>query len=514
MNLFRNHKQIEKKLKHKFADFEVKPDASLWENIEKNIPEGSFESKMKALLDDGELEPSSTVWQSIESDLNDESGNRVWWKYATLLLVILGSLSALFYTNNKLAKQNNSSNDVAYLADSKTQIKNVLPASKSTGLKKGLAAKKEFNTESKLVNSQSSSRNSNNGNVTKKANTIVNTKKVGVVIMTNNSRPSIGNIAPKNIRETEGDFAEFITSNNAPTTSETNFLKDTDFIYQDKQPNQNQTVEANANIDTSLVNNSKPPLNNPITSDTGLIKLPEVTNDKNGLTRFSISMLAGINYCMMRLESPEAGKYPLEENMVLRRSIEQPEIDWAVQFLLNYDINKRWMLTTGFGRLLFRQSFYYNITIPETAHSPNESNGQMQNAGDSIVNGNAYVSNIRYSWTEIPIMLTCKFPSAKKVAFQISAGMSYAILSNLDVAMVNYDNVGILMLNEKESFPVFRNQIFTTISFGLNYSLNETVELSLLPHCKIGLRNMIENPDWVKQYPYFVGLNFGLRKKF
>jgi len=514
MNPFRNRKHIENKIKQKFADFEVKPDASLWERFEKNIPEGDFENKVKSLLDEVEVHPSTEIWPNIETELNDERGMRTWWRYATLVMLIFVLFAALFYTNTQIKVANEK-----IVQDAFPDIESIDRSTKPSGnqVKESPSQKQRIKNTNQINTADYSTQKSELETIVNKTSnnksqpTVYNKQKIyKSSLAVNSNHTDNNNLVPNNNIEDIGKnssqeiFAVDISNKDSILKNENPFLssiksdKGTDKFDSlpliDSLPNTGRTLAANATSSN--------------------LSEPGKVDEESGLTRFSISMVAGVNYCMMRLESPEVGRYPLEENTALRRAIEQPEVDWAFQFLLNYDLNKKWMLSAGFGRLLFKQSFYYNITLPESAHSPNESPGQMQNPGDSIVSGNSYISNIRYSWTEIPIMLTYRFPTKQKFSFQLSSGISYAFLSNLDVAMVNYDNVGILMLTDKESFPGFRNEFFTTIAMGLNYSVNQSVELSLIPQCKIGLRNMIENPDWVKQYPYFVGLHFGLRKKF
>ncbi len=514
MNPFKNRKHIENKLKQKFADFEVKPDASLWGRIEKNIPEGDFENKVKSLLDEVETQPSLEIWPTIESELNDERGMRAWWRYATLLLLIFVLFAALFYTNTQIKVANEK-----IVQDAFPDIKSIDRRSEPSGdqVKESPIQKERINNTNQINTSDYSTQKSEWETITNKTSnnksqpTEYKKQKIyKTSLAVNSNYTDYSNLVPtNNIDDLGKNSSQEITAV---------FVSDKDSILNNENPflSSIESDKGTAKDDSLPLKDSLPNTFGTLASSATPNNLsePGKVNEENGLTRFSISILAGVNYCMMRLESPEVGRYPLEENTALRRAIEQPEIDWAFQFLLNYDLNKKWMLSAGFGRLLFKQSFYYNITLPENAHSPNESPGQMQNPGDSIVSGNSYVSSIRYSWTEIPIMLTYRIPTKQKFSFQLSTGFSYAFLSNIDVAMVNYDNVGILMLTNKESFPGFRNEFFTTIAMGLSYSVNQSVELSLIPQCKIGLRNMIENPDWVKQYPYFVGLHFGLRKKF
>ena len=83
--------------------------------------------------------------------------------------------------------------------------------------------------------------------------------------------------------------------------------------------------------------------------------------------------------------------------------------------------------------------------------------------------------------------------------------MSYAIIGTADAGMVNYDNVGVLLIKDKSAFPGISNSVFVSLQPALTYRLNNDVVLGFSPTARLSLNSMIDRSNWLKQYPAFLG---------
>jgi hypothetical protein len=88
------------------------------------------------------------------------------------------------------------------------------------------------------------------------------------------------------------------------------------------------------------------------------------------------------------------------------------------------------------------------------------------------------------------------------------------MLGTVNAEMINFDNVGILVLSDKNSFPALQNSLFFQLNGGIYYQLNQTIELGAMPTFKYSLNSMIANESWIQQYPYLAGLTCNIRKRF
>ena len=104
MNPLKKHRRFENKLNERLDEMAYKPSDNLWDKIEKGIQTDSFEPALRGKLDQYSQEPSETVWEFLEAELVYTRKRRriIWCSLSSLILI--GSLTALFWPLN-LAEQ-------------------------------------------------------------------------------------------------------------------------------------------------------------------------------------------------------------------------------------------------------------------------------------------------------------------------------------------------------------------------------------------------------------------------
>ena len=134
--------------------------------------------------------------------------------------------------------------------------------------------------------------------------------------------------------------------------------------------------------------------------------------------------------------------------------------------------------------------------------------------GSQIINGNSNTNHIKYTWTEIPITLTYSFSHKNKFGIELTAGLSYAIITKVDAAYVSYDNVGVLIVNDENRFPGIRNNFFAQFNPSVTYKVNDLVTIGASPTFKYSLTSITANENWVNQNPYFFGFCASIQRRF
>jgi hypothetical protein len=520
MNLFRNRNNIDKKLKSKFENFEVKPQDSLWERIADDLPENNLEKAIRQKVDSYHTKPDEEMWLRIAQELEREEVHSNWWKYAPVLVLFVIASTAFVFINNEI---NKGAMRKAEIAQKETPTKyreqnapqmpfieaemlpktkpalasehNVLPTRRQVPGINSLAPTLEKNTSPIAQNTETPKAKANQAThhlptPTANTNSMANTNLPSTAHASNNAESSKSSTSLENKQQPQDAMTLYIAEADEKAETITSI----------------DSLQNSHNID----NNTGTDASSHIIAPSALIKDDD---DDDTPSRITIGVLGGVNYCMMALKSPESNRYPLVENTMLRQSIERPQLDLAVHFVLQYDINENWKISAGFGRLLFRQTFFYNITSPSTPNDEAIENPSMINQGDSIINGNRFRSDIRYSWTEVPITIHYQKILSRRLELNLQGGISYAILSNVDMAMVNYDNIGVLLINNKNDFPSFGNSFFAHCGAGFLYTINSSVKLSVQPQYRFSLNNMVKNANWVEQRPSLLGIQIGILKK-
>ncbi|MFN4972470.1 MAG: outer membrane beta-barrel protein [Bacteroidota bacterium] len=525
---------MEAKLQQRFNELEITPSASLWQRIESELPEGEMEQKIRAQLNDAELKQTNRLWDKISSELpgaNEGPTFRYWGLTTVLGVFLVAAIGYVFTVNQQNQK-------VATTLKNEQQAKNTEASQKhvsDNSAQENIA--KDNNKSSSAINQSLSTNHGTSASAV--------------------AKPSVSSQSDQEIsarpvnRSTAATARKQIYSSIATTpASQVNELKPRETIASHSllpkalvdAPEQNvaaaSRIEQNTDsgstkqlipivlepeIKSSAESNALEIGKDPgqaltVVSDSAIQQAPvpaSVLTGNEELTPFSLTATAGVNYSMMRLALPSTTQqYPLAENKALRESLEKPSVDFAFSFLVDYKLNERIRISAGIGRVIFSQSFSYNVAKPMVGPTTTESIANMTFASDSIVQGDAYNQIIRYTWTELPLLVTWSFKSKSRWQLGVQAGLSYALLSTVQANMVNYDNVGILVLNEKSSFPGFQNHVFALLNPTLAYSWKPDVEFLLQPTIRYAMNSMVENSNWVQQYPVLLGINVAMRKRF
>ena len=529
MNLFGNqNKKFEKKLKQQFDGLEYKPSESLWDKISAEIPEDNFENTFENTFAENvntfESKPNPELWNKIETQLPKSQDRNYRFLWIPLLFVFFGSAAYFGYQfkNKQLAIDNklsveNKQKDNEQLANSieKLEIGNekksnlIIPSNDKISIPKNHTIQTIKVDSKKLDGSNSIAEN-------KKVVAQKSEKSISKPIS------SSGENFDKN-RITKNESSSDLSVN--PVVSERKAIaiqseqKQNPITNTSTSQTKNEVSTPNLipKVDSTIISNIPPVADANKNVMDSLSNKKSVQNSSNDekLTKFSISVISGVQNCYNHLSAPSNSSINFSENLALRKIIETPMMDWNGAFLLDYAINSNWRFSTGVMVSNFSQQFQYAIQTPIGNHaSIKDPSAKMNNQNDSIVNGNSYSNRIKYTWTEIPLFITYTFSHKQKIGIEITSGVSYAIISGVDASYVSNDNIGVLMLTDKNGFPGVKNNFFFHFYPTVTYKLNELVQIGIAPTFKYSITSITDNSNWIQQQPYFLGLSAMLRKKF
>jgi hypothetical protein len=550
MNLFRRHKKFEEQLHEQLGDMEVKPSTSLWDRIDSGITDDSFESGVQNSLENFEQMPYPETWDKIAAELPEPK------VYGRLLKYYIGAgLAVLFSIGVYVGKQYQSQDlPVTQQEQPSTVPANDLDIDQSEQLAIVTPAESNHPAEQpdRTTGKPTSPIISQSEPVLTETNTIPVHAKQGrnnaksletsVVADRQNNKPESSTQSDKSVETT---FALNVPAKQQPK--------------EDGNPpvqggGNNRDNDGNPPVKESLPpvsgNNGNKPgaekqilppaviavATEPVTqSPAPVLEQPrEVTTIRTDsavyaqkvqeynvqpkeeeLSRVSISVVAGAHLSFTTYGAPkEATSLNFDRNIELRKELERPMIDWAGGFLVDYRLNNKWMLSTGIMAVNFNQKFDYSIEKALDPDVKNEAGAPTTNLNDSFVAGNQHSNQIRYTWTEVPLFVNYTMLSKNRWNLDMQAGISYAFINTIEGGMIGYDNKGVLVLRDKESFPQIRNTVFVTAMPQVSYQVGPTVAIGLAPTVKYSVTSIIGNERWIQQHPYFIGLNLCLRKRF
>jgi hypothetical protein len=546
MNLFRKHKKFEDQLKEQLGDTEYKPSESLWDRIDSDITKDGFETEMQNSLENFEQVPYSDTWDKIAAELPEvKTGNHLFKYYGFSALILLFAVGVwvgyewnnqentlMDSTETPTSAQTSPANEknnpvVALSAKSEGTTANTIaplpssPAvvSKTPVMDQANESKQSSSPALNRVETESSSTNTvtlqsigrsskQNPQTTKQAKLIaVEKDREEVVIPLSAQQPSVSAVSvaiPVPVKEQVVAKTETEQTNEAaPPVIPPVVAK----VVVSTPP---ANATAVANEDARVVGSS--PSIQPDT--TFAIARPDVARPKQEeLTNVSISIMAGAHMCYMSYSSPGDPQFNFEQNIALRKSLERPDIDWSGAFFIDYRISKKWMLSTGMLMVNFNQQFDYNTVTASTPLNKNEIPGPVYTT-DSVITGNVYSNRIKYSWTEIPLLVNYNIRRGQRWDIDMQAGVGYAFLNTVDAGMVANDNKGVFALKDKDAFPQIKNAVFVSVMPQVSYRFGENVSVGFVPTFKYSATSIIGNERWVQQNPYFVGMNVCMRKRF
>jgi hypothetical protein len=575
MNLFRKHKKFEEQLHEQLGDMEVKPSSSLWDRIDSNIANDSFENGVQDSLENFEQMPYPETWDKIAAELPEEKvGNRLMRYYVAAAFALLFAtgiyVGKRFQDDNKLiaentqlqelplnqteaalpkklGTENNGEIDEQRKTQRESSSDNIIPQTSNTTLNdhsennvrdQNNESLKSTSISPKNKNIQRSAVENEEEKSALKPVTVDNAqtinKETAASVLVNNTAPTIAATKDHDIKSTQKDI-----DGEEPGNNNTQSIQSAPILLSKAENTENLNdglIVQNNNIipaDTSKRNASQ--TNVAAAASTNTLSQPRevietkpdsaayaqhvqtlnAKQDNDGLTRFSISIYAGAHLSYTTYNDPkQQTALNFDKNIELRKQLERPEIDWSGGFLLDYRLGKRWMVSSGIAMVNFSQKFEYNIEQALRPTNAAEISAPISNPNDSFVIGNQYSNRIKYSWTEIPVYVNYTIIKGKRWNVDMQAGASYAFINTVDGGMISYDNKGVLVLRGKESFPEIKNTIFLTAMPQVSYAFGSSVSLGLVPTIKYSVTSIIGNERWIQQHPYFIGMNICLRKRF
>jgi len=572
MSLFKNqNNDFEKKLRDQLDETGFKPSDSLWGRIDQEVNKPEFEKRVEGKIGNYQLNPYKETWEQIEAQLPPEpSGtNRrkyIWIPLTALLfisglgigfwlnqmknnaniLVINGNQQQVPATSSFEIETNNyaevtPSNQVntqneATIKESKSKQKELkalenqpepLISQTAKPTKKQIAPtqsiqtvidtkqpidsgngnitnlpKNVFSNNYSLNKKQIASTQTLNENKQPIANTNGGTSNLPKKDITNNQSQHKNQIVPTQIsNENEGIAQHQQTDTKKPTSNEnqTGKMVPTDVVQQQNKPNEPLTDT------TKSVKNIIPALHDSVANTT---KSEPNLDDEERPSKISLSIMMGAHYSQMHLYTEQP---TLAKHVTLRNQIESAKIDWSGAFLIDYAW-KKFLFSSGLQFTHFSMGMTYGTT--QATQSPKYEPNSQVSTNDSVTANGINNTRIKYSWNEIPLLITYRFTPHKRLGVEAKVGVSYAFISTVDAALVGQNNVGVLVVKNRESFPFVKNSIFAQAYLGLAYQVNPAITITAMPYLRYSLNSMTDSKYEVKQHPYMVGMSIGLRKHF
>lgn len=542
MSPLKKPNNFEEKLKDQLDGMEWKPSESLWNRIEQNMSADSFEPTIQSKLENYQVKPTEKVWESVEAQLPESRRRKGIFWFGSIALLLLTTFGAGYWFNtisepktiavnqplvveNKPnttqinpipegIKPNNETIETIIISKAPEAIameKKELKQKRKISTLAPIAASSVLDqTEKKLAKRPASNKQTNKNKTAKS-----NTKKV--VLATNLVSENSNGIISPIVTETSSILGEPAKSNELSQTKElrsANNENGSNHIAKDASPKldssksqfEPKVIQESANFES----NAKDTF-----SENKLFRGTSYIAPEESFTNFSLSVYAGMHMSFMQTKMPSSSNYSMQKSFDLRNEMETPGIDFAGGLLLNYHFGKGWFVSSGTGIVAFKQIVKFSV-MPANQSNPSyiQSKNLYINLSDSIIAGNSNTLENKYSFTEIPLWVGYQFPSDGSVHFELMGGLSYGRLNLVNAYMTDPGCIGILVVNDKESFPQFQNVFFASIAPSVSYKINSSVELGLMPNLKFGLNNMVKNEQWIQQKPALLGINFTLRKHF
>lgn len=572
MSLFKNqNNDFEKKLRDQLDETEFKPSDSLWSRIDQEVNRPEFEKRVEGKIGNYQLKPHQETWEQIEAQLPPEPNVKNRRKYLWIPLTVLLFISGLgigFWLNNL---ENNSNilvingnqqqvpatssfeiepnNDAEVTSSNQVNIENELtikvlkPKQKELKVVENqtepLVSQTAKPTKKQIAPTQSTQTvnetkqpvASDNAAITNLPKNVVsnnhslNKKQIASAQILNKNKQPMANgnggasnlpknnvadnqsqnkkqIAPTQIlNENEGIVQHQQTDTKQPTANENQTGKNepADVAQQQTKPSEPLTDT------TKSVKNIIPALHDSVANT---IKPEPNLVDEERPSKISLSIMMGAHYSQMHLYTEQT---TLAKHVALRNQIESAKIDWSGAFLIDYQW-KKMLISSGVQFTHFSMGMTYGTT--QATQPPKYEPNSQVSTNDSVTANGINNTRIKYSWNEIPLLITYRFTPHKRLGVEAKVGVSYAFISTVDAALVGQNNVGVLVVKNKESFPFVKNSIFAQAYLGLAYQVNPAITITAMPYLRYSLNSMTDSKYAVKQHPYMVGMSIGLRKHF
>lgn len=515
MSLLKKQSNIEDKLKSKFSDAEINPSKSLWELIEQKIDNSPFENKLQNKLNNATVNPSDKVWLALENNLPSGKSKKkrivFWFSIITLIGMMLSSMlyvDVLNSTKSTKTKLLNKFSNKAAATLNQTEKNKLEIKYKNTATSKQVAnynsrfkpAANNLTDVNAIADFTSKSKNiKNKNNVNVKNTVFINSTAISNQLQLNSNKPLLQ----------QGT----ININADAQNKEIN------------QPIQlPEPSAAKSQFASNSSNENNPPSIKPVLQQPDSVQITlKTANNPNAytkpnevLTKYGITVNIGYQITGVSIKLPQNTLYNLNKAYKLRQSLENASADWTGGFLLSYYQTEKIIISAGINITNIKQNLSYNLALPAGSTDTLRSLPvyAYMHPTDSITQGTTNSLENKYSYTEFPVQVNYSFNPQKYVSLEIYGGLSYALLTNVNVYTIDVNCIGLMQITDKEQFPKYRNIFMAFGGAGLVYKFNPTVQFGSTLFAKTGLNNMVNNNNWINEIPYMFGLNLFLRKRF
>ncbi len=511
MNPLKKQDKFEERLKEKLSELEVKPSNTLWDRIEKNLDSDGFEPSIQNMLESYTLEPNANVWTDIESQL-PETRKRYGMLWISLITFILGVGFGTTYWFKPNAPESIENKIVLSEPIAAKSVENLISEKTLVEKKKYLASKSQFNKKASHKRAVAEPKNLSGMPTLNKEARSANVR---------NKTPKTFSIFRK--KELVISSAEINGKLVSSATISENTVSDIPNVHHPE--NKDQAVLKPAiklatpilNVDSKesvLIKSLDQSL-----SDSSMIDQKVRAKDygpsPDELGKVSITATVGIQMCYLKLNMPSHSSYSLQQSYALRQEMETPAMDYNGGFLINYHINQKFFVSAGIQISNFKQSINFSLIAPiDTNTILLRSKNLYLHPNDSLIQGNANVLENKYSFTEIPLYLNFNVYHGEALDFDLQAGVSYAMLNLVAAYMPDPGLVGLLQINGKDDFPKLKNTFFASFSPSISYKINNALAIGAIPSVKVAISSIINNPEWIQEHPWFIGMNLFIRKRF
>lgn len=542
MNHLNNQNKFEQKLKEQFDNFEAKPNEALWENIAQNIPSDNFEKTLATKLNTLKYEPNESIWLAIEKRLPFiVQVNKKLIYLWTFVVLSFGVFAGILI--NKLVSVSKLSDALSHPKAFVWLESNELPINREAISNKKLAISHPELVEGSKIGNATNENENHALNSSKIPNNLLFQNTTSQKVKVNNRAKN--NHHSNSVAVTQPPIlVNKITAQNSVVTVEglmtTGTIVSANLPLQNKmniEP-ENPPIIVSNNVPTNIENSTniatKPlpePNKDSVAENTNLTKTekivatPKNTNvlaqqvsDENYTgpslkkEKLTIIAYAGLGYSYMRYAAGNE-KGNSTTNQLLREQTESSESEITGGFLIGYDLTKRFTISSGLILANFKQTMNFSKEKAKNPTSNFEENLIYFN--DTITTGNTNSTTLKYSFTEIPLFITYKAIETQKFELALQTGLGIGFVTGINTYIINTNNIGVYEVTNKDDFPAFKNTLFFSFQPQFTYNLNSPgVSIGLMPIIKTSLTNIVNDENWLKQYPYNMSINVFLRKRF
>jgi hypothetical protein len=527
MNHLNNQNKFEQKLKEQFDNFEAKPNEALWENIAQNIPSDNFEKTLATKLNTLKYEPNESIWLAIEKRLPFmvQLNKKLIYLW-TFVVLTFGVFAGIFI--NKFVSDSKRSGALSHPKAFVWLEGNELTINREAMGNKQLAiSHPELFKGSKNENQAINLKNKPNNlfvqntiaekvkrNNLQKTNTIYNDKSQEIkpdepTLPFGQTKGVSNNTISKSIDSASLPLAnknpEPIANNNVPPLAENPLTVAGKSV---PEPNKDSVAE-----NTNLTKTEKI-----VTTPKNTNVLAQQVSDENYTgpslkkEKLTIIAYAGLGYSYMRYGAGNDIENSTT-NQLLREKTENSESEITGGFLIGYDLTKRFTISSGLILANFKQTMNFSKEKAKNPTGNFEENLIYFN--DTITTGNTNSTTLKYSFTEIPLFITYKAIENQKFELALQTGLGIGFVTGINTYIINTNNIGVYEVTNKDDFPAFKNTLFFSFQPQFTYNLNSPgVSVGLMPIIKTSITNIVNDENWLKQYPYNMSVNVFLRKRF